>query len=530
MRKLWLASIALVLVAGVTSAHAQTYKVLYNLGSKSGDPTGPALANIVQGRDGNLYSTTIGGGSTGDSAVFRITTGGNLTVLHSFINSTGGPSVGGLNLGTDGRFYGTTTGTVFRITSGGTLTMLHSFAGGTDGYYPAAAPVQGMDGNFYGTTIVGGASQGQGWGTVYKITSSGTYMKLHGFTPDRGEPEAPLVQGIDGKFYGTAFENLIFRITELGDFKVLFDFGSNPRDGYAPIGPLVQGGDGNFYGTTSGGGSQGQGVVFKMTPAGTLTVLHNFTGQSDEEYPVGGLVQAADGSLYGTTSGNQSADCGTIFRITSAGIFTTLYTFPADRSTGCRSDATLLQHTNGILYGSTPGGGTGNNDGGVIFSLDLGLPPFVRFLPEASRVGQTVGIFGQGFTGTTAVNFNGAPASFTVVSDTYLTALVPSGATTGFVTVTTPGGTLKSNKKFQVRPQVLTFSPATGPVGTSVVISGVSLGGATRVTFGSTQTSFTQNSDTQVTATVPSGALTGHVGVTTTGAPSYSHSVFTVTQ
>ena len=540
MRKFWLASIALVLVAGVTSAHTQTYKVLYNLGSKSGDPAEPGFANIVQGRDGNLYSTTNGGGSTGDGAVFKITTGGNLTVLHSFINATDGRfPAGGLILGSDGHFYGTTAsgginsfGTMFKTTSGGALTTLHFFAGGTDGMDPTAAPIQGMDGNFYGTTVFGGASQGSGWGTVYKITPSGAYKKLHGFTPRRGEPEAPLIQGIDGKFYGTAFENLIFRVTELGDFKELFDFGFNPQDGYIPIGPLVQGGDGNFYGTTSQGGSGvngGQGVVFKMTPAGTLAVLYKFTGQGDEEYPVGGLVQATDGNFYGTTSGNQSADCGTIFRITSAGNFTTLYTFPGDRSTGCRSNGPLLQQTNGILYGTTQSGGTGNNDGGVIFSLDLGLPPFVRFLPEASRVGQTVGIFGQGLTGTTAVSFNGAPASFTFVSDTYLTASVPSGAATGFVTVTTPSGTLTSNKKFQVRPQVLSFSPASGPVGTSVVITGVSLGGATRVTFGSTQTSFTQNSDTQVTATVPSGALTGHIGVTTTGAASYGQTAFTVT-
>jgi hypothetical protein len=186
-----------------------------------------------------------------------------------------------------------------------------------------------------------------------------------------------------------------------------------------------------------------------------------------------------------------------------------------------------LHHTSGTLYGSTRLGGTA--DGGVFFSLDLGVPPFVRFLPEASRVGQTVGIFGQGFTGTTAVNFNGTPASFTILSDTYLTAPVPSGATTGVVTVTTPSGTLTSNKKFQVRPQVTSFSPASGPVGTTVVITGVSLGGATRVTFDGVDTTFTQNSGTQVTATVPSGALTGHVGVTTTGAASYGHDAFTVT-
>jgi uncharacterized repeat protein (TIGR03803 family) len=266
-----------------------------------------------------------------------------------------------------------------------------------------------------------------------------------------------------------------------------------------------------------------------MKTDGTVTLLHNFTSG---ERPVGGLVQATDGNFYGTTEGNYpfTGDCGTIFRITPAGAFTTLYTF--NGLSGCHPQVTLIQHTNGLLYGDTASGGLfSGTEGGVFFSFDLGLQPFVRTLPEASRAGQTVGIFGQGFTGTTGVSFNGTPAQFTVVADTYLTAPVPSGATTGLVSVTTPSGVLTSNRSFQVRPQVTGFSPVGGPAGTSVVITGVSLGQTTRVTFGSTQAiSFTQNSNTQVTAVVPSGAATGKIGVTTTGAPSYSQNSFTVTQ
>jgi uncharacterized repeat protein (TIGR03803 family) len=297
---------------------------------------------------------------------------------------------------------------------------------------------------------------------------------------------------------------------------------------------LIQGSDGNFYGASPGTVIRPHGIVFKLTPAGTWILLHGLDGKGDGAFPFGSLAQASDGNFYGTakfggaTSQSNSQGCGTIYQVTPGGNFTTVYTFPSHGSMGCNPSGTLVQHTNGLLYGATTD--SPNLDTGVFFSLDLGLPPFARVLPEASRVGQTVGILGQGFTGTTAVTFNGTPAQFTVVSDTYLTAPVPSGATTGFITVTTPTGTLKSNKKFQVRPQVLSFNPASGAVGATVVITGVSLGGATQVTFDGVDTPFTQNSDTQVTATVPSGALTGHVGVTTTGAASYGHTVFTVTQ
>jgi hypothetical protein len=182
------------------------------------------------------------------------------------------------------------------------------------------------------------------------------------------------------------------------------------------------------------------------------------------------------------------------------------------------------------MYGTANNGGTGNNDGGVFFSLDLGLSPFVSFLPAATEVGHTVEFLGQGFTGTTAASFNGKPATFTVVSDTYLTAIVPGGASSGFVTVTTPGGTLKSNKRFLVQPQITSLSPTSGPVGTTVVIKGVSLAETWKVVFnGYVASTFTVDSDSQVTAIVPAGALTGKIGIKTTGAPSYSHFAFTVT-
>ena len=227
---------------------------------------------------------------------------------------------------------------------------------------------------------------------------------------------------------------------------MLFSF--DGTHGANPYAPLIQGSDGNFYGVTVGGGSSGGGVVFKMAPSGRLTVLYNFTGGSDGSNEVGGLMQATDGNFYGTNNLGGASNWGVLFRITSSGIFTVLHDF--DWNSGASPQVTLLQHTNGVLYGDTAVGGTAGD--GTFYSFDLGLAPFVTFLPAAARVGGMVEVLGQDFTGTTGVSFNGAAATFTVVSDTYLTATIPNGATSGFITVTTPSGTLKSNKKFLVKP------------------------------------------------------------------------------
>ncbi|MGC1373603.1 MAG: choice-of-anchor tandem repeat GloVer-containing protein [Candidatus Sulfotelmatobacter sp.] len=177
--------------------------VLYNLGSKRGDPSQPTYSGIVaQGRDGNLYSTAPGGGAKSGGAVFKVTPAGTLSVLYSFTGggSDGFAPMGGLTLGTDGNFYGTTfeggesnLGTVFKITSTGRLTTLYTFTGIGDGSTPQAPPIQGTDGNFYGTTT---------GGTVYELTPSGNLTTLYTFDTG-GSPTTPLVEGTDGNFYGT---------------------------------------------------------------------------------------------------------------------------------------------------------------------------------------------------------------------------------------------------------------------------------------------------------------------------------------
>jgi uncharacterized repeat protein (TIGR03803 family) len=269
-------------------------------------------------------------------------------------------------------------------------------------------------------------------------------------------------------------------------------------------------------------------VVFKLTAAKKLTVLYSFdaTGATkDGTNPYAGLVQASDGKFYGVTSAGGMNAAGTLFQITSAGVYSKLYDFV--QATGSLPTTTLRQHTNGKLYGeATTGGAAGH---GALFSFDLGLKPFIIVKPSFGVPLQTVDILGGGLLGTKSVKFNGQLASANIFSDTYITSDVAFQATTGFVTVAIAHSTLKSNQKFRVIPVVLSFSPGSGGVGSPVVITGNSLTGATKVTFGGVKaTVFTVNSYTQVTATVPAKAKTGKIQVTTPGGAGSSPTDFTV--
>lgn len=457
----------ILLLAATPSVKAQTFSILYNFGVTNGDPLNPGLPGLIaQGRDGSLYSTTSNGGINGLGTVFRITPAGKLKVIYNFDGPHGQAPLGGLTLGTDGKFYGTTwyggasgSGTIFSITPSGTLTVLYSFMefSSDSGFQPYAPPIRGADGNLYGTAGFGGS---QGAGTVYKITPTGQFTVLHAFGgPDGSAPIAPLVQGNDGAFYGTtqlggsSNSGVVFKITSSGVFTILSDL--DGATGGNPYAPVIQAYDGNFFGTASGWGGFGWGTIYKMTPAGSLNTIYNFTGNSDSGAPYAGLIQATNGKLYGAASGDPT-NSGTLFNISETGTFSLLHSF--DGTHGSDPTVTPFQHTNGLLYGATTCGGTGATGGcvdgpggGVFYSLDLGLPPFVSFVNLAGRVGSTVEVLGQGLTGTTAVAFGGVLATkFQVFSDTFMAVLVPSGAKSGAVTVSTPSGTLKSNKRFIV--------------------------------------------------------------------------------
>jgi uncharacterized repeat protein (TIGR03803 family) len=458
--------------AATVVARGQTFKSLASFNLTNGG--GPA-APVAQGQDGELYGTTNNGGTDpNDGTVFKVSSGGTITSLYSFAPNSD-PNAG-LSLANDGDFYGMTPnggdgkcedgcGQVFKIGPKGAETTLYSFtvcpqAKCAGGIHPAyGGLVQGTDGSFYGTTTGGGPRNA---GTVFEITPKGTLTTLHSFQfTDGYVPESTLTQAADGNFYGTtgAGGNLscdppggcgtIFKITPDGAFTSLHSF--SQADGSSPTG-LIQASDGNLYGVTEAGGSAGdEGTVFRATLQGAVTTLYSFSS-FDGMYPFGTLVQATDGNLYGTTmeGGTGGVLAGTIFRITLSGTLTTLYNFCSrtNCTDGSLPVAGLMQSTNGLLYGTTDEGGSYGH--GTIFNLDAGLGPFVTFVRPFGKVGAIGGILGQGFTGTTSVDVNGVPANFTVVSDTYLTATVPPGATTGYVTVTTPTGVLTSNVPFHV--------------------------------------------------------------------------------
>jgi len=220
---------------------------------------------------------------------------------------------------------------------------------------------------------------------------------------------------------------------------------------------LVQATNGDFYGTTSRGGAEDGGTVFKITLSGTLTTLYSFCSKSacaDGWNPIAGLVQATDGDFYGTTTRGGANNGGTVFKITPSGALTTIYSFcsqstPDQCADGAYPEAGLIQATNGDFYGTTWGGGS-NGNYGTVFSLSVGLGPFVKALPHSGTVGEVIRILGTDLTGTASVNFNGTPAAFTVVIPTEITATVPAGATTGKIQVTTPGGALFSSGPFLV--------------------------------------------------------------------------------
>lgn len=486
------ACIVFVLCAATAiSSFAQTFTTLASFdGALHGaSPEAP----LVQGLDGDLYGTATYGGLSnnflGSGTVFKITPGGTLTTLHYFCSQTncadGANPLAPLVLATNGGLYGTAAlsancpgcGTVFDISAQHQLfTLLHAFSI-NDGNWPGTGLVQAANGNFYGTTVYGGAPNPcpgiDGCGTIFQITPSGTLTTLHDFQGADGAFPSSLILATDGNFYGTTLIGgnngcfdppingcgTIFKITPSGTLTTLHTF--QGIDGGLPMG-MIQATDGNFYGTTRIGSDMcfsGCGTIFIITPSGTLTTLYQFR-VSDGQNPSGTLVQATDGNFYGTSSPvSQNGDdclnngCGTIFQITPAGTFTTLHSF--EGPDGMYPLGGLMQATNGTLYGTTSTGpmivvGCNGFGCGTVYSLSMNLGPFVTTVPTSGKAGRGVRILGTDLTDATHVTFNGRKAKFTVVSPTEITTTVPKHATTGTVNVTTPSGTLSSNVVFRV--------------------------------------------------------------------------------
>jgi uncharacterized repeat protein (TIGR03803 family) len=311
-----------------------TLTALYSLNG-NGDGAYPQAALVLNTNDGNLYGTASYGGTGysygGNGTVFKITTNGAFAMVYAFPGLNDGQNASALVYGGHGSLFATTVtggtnggnGTVFSLTSGGALDSLYSFYASYDGENPQAALVQGSDGNFYGTTADLGSNYA---GTVFKISPGGALTTLYVFAggSDGDGPNTALVQGGDGCFYGTT-PGTIFKITTNGMLTTLHSF-TGGYDGYRPNG-LVRGDDGNFYSTTQSGG-YGFGNVFSISPGGSFNPgVYLFTNDVDGANPASALTLGFDGNFYGTTSGGGTNHEGNVFEITPSGRFSNIYSF-----------------------------------------------------------------------------------------------------------------------------------------------------------------------------------------------------------
>jgi uncharacterized repeat protein (TIGR03803 family) len=467
-----------ILLAGMAiPTQAQTYTPLYSFGAVDDTQNGPN-GQLALGRDGNFYGTI----NQNISEIYQITPEGAETLLWAATNDGYGTVCwSGLTLGADGLLYGTCEqwngfigngGIIFKFDpSSAQFTILYSFPYCGTTWMPSPLTL-GTDGNFYGTTFGSGYCD-TGWGTFFQITPAGKFTTLHTFQGNAknepGEPSGPLTLAANGNFYGTSQAGgnpddynggTVYEITPKGKVTVLYSF---PNTGpYDPIAGVTQGANGKFYGTTFWGGTYSEGTIFQLAGK-KITILHNFNQSVDNAaVPNFPLTLGTDGNFYSPSADVAGGGYGpeSLFKITTGKkpVYTDLFNllpggcsmYTAD---GCYLSSPMVLHPNGTFYGTNMQGGEyeGNPVGrGVFYSLNMGLKPYIILQFPRGTIGKSIGVFGVGLTGTTEVSFNGASAEFTVVSDTYMTATIPTGATTGYVTVTTASGTLKSAVKLTV--------------------------------------------------------------------------------
>lgn len=558
------------------------------------------LSTLLQANDGNLYGVSAYGGVNSLGYIYRVSPStGMLTHLHDFGFSDGATPRGKLIQASDGDLYGTTEsgganqsdycyagkgynesgcGTLFKISLQGSFTKVHDFYSTADGYQssPSTGVVQAGDGNFYGMAMQPFPT---GTTSLFKMTPAGTVSILHEFATDQSEgylAYAGLLVAKNGLLYGTTSGNgaitgnpsggcgTVFGSTLAGEFSVLHTFAgtssSGVGDGCLPWSGLVEY-RGEFYGTTTYGGYQennciegGCGIIYKITAAGTETVLHRFRAIStDGEYPQeDGLALASDGTFYGTTGGNAYGEdgvplcylndgatsaCGTIYQMDAAGSVTQLAIFGGGNGAyGLFPHATLILASDGNFYGNTFAGSAWSL--GSVFRLVLNPnTPIVSidsFAPDGGPPGTSVTLTGSGFTGASRLTMGGGkrllPATFSVVSDSEITALVPAGAQSSAFGLTTPLGTTYSSEDFYLKPVITGLTPSSGNVGSGVTLQGYHFDAITSITVGgvrATQYSYVTGADTAINVTVPAGAKSGRIVVTNPGGSAASQE-FTV--
>lgn len=388
--------------------------VLSSPGTEYKDAPRQVRGGLLLGRDGNIYFGSSAGGE-GTGAIARLTPSNQLSTIYSLKgDGTQGVSIFGALVqgpGSDDSLYGTAyfggeegLGTLFRVALDGTFTVLHNFGGGRpNAALPYTGVVVGPDNYLYGTTLNGGA---RNKGTVWRIATDGTdYSVIHEFNGSDGEnPEGALIVGSDGLLYGTtlvggsANRGTVYRIATTGNQEVLYSFprlgafsdegmatnatGANPRAG------LMLSADGNYYGTAAQGGQYGHGTVFRMTPAGEVSVLYAFKGPYfDGSGPLAPVVQDGLGNFYGTTRAGGPYHSGTAWKIAPDGAFTLLHAFMGTTVDGHSPYVGLLL-ANGTIYAATYSEGSGESGYGTIVRLEesTGGPLPVEFTTTAREV------------------------------------------------------------------------------------------------------------------------------------------------
>lgn len=380
-------------LAATQSVAAQTFTVIHSFTGAS-DGSGPA-DGLTRAPDGSFFGTTGGGGAFERGTVFMLDKAGEVRVLYSFCPQTncdgdGASPFGGVILDDAGNLYGTTFsagnfeyGIAYKIDPQGNETVLHTFTGFndavSDGANPGGSLLRDVAGNLYGTTEGGGLLCGQaiyGCGTVFKIDASGNETVLYSFTggSDGGIPGAGLIHDPQWNLYGTVYVGgasgcgAVYKVTRSGKQTVLYSFNCTNGDGSGPLSGLIRDRLGNLYGLTGTGGSFGQGTVFKLSSSGKETVLYSFAGgTTDGCLPYyGSLTLDSLGNLYGTTVFCGPDNAGIVFQLEPTGKETVLHGFTGGEDGGEPYGGTLLDE-NGNLYGMTSAGGA--SLGGTIYRL-----------------------------------------------------------------------------------------------------------------------------------------------------------------
>jgi uncharacterized repeat protein (TIGR03803 family) len=382
-----------------------TINTLVNfLGGNGANPLGPLFIDS----SGNLFGTTNMGGAYGYGSVFEIAEpSGVYSTLFSFTGNSGAypgedPFAGLISDG-NGNLFGTTLfggtlsmGTVFELVGPShTFVSLLSFTGKGGPYfgaYPYAGLTSDGKGNLFGTTDQGGTARFND-GTVFELAGPNhTFSSLLSFTiylqPYSGAgPQAALISDGNGNLFGTTRggggtvnqpgDGSVFEIAGPSHaFSTIFSFSDNNDEstGIGPVDSLISDGNGNLFGTTSGGGIGGFGTVFELAGAShTFSTLVYFTGDSGAypgEDPVAGLTSDGHGNLFGTTGGGGAFGDGTLFELAGPNhVFSSLLSFTGNSGAypGNGPPANLTYDGNGNLFGTTGGGGTAGD--GTLFEL-----------------------------------------------------------------------------------------------------------------------------------------------------------------